>query len=145
MNRRLLRCPSLVPPPFSDGAARTTWKMLSFVLTQICAVWRNDKGIVWWLCSPARQGVRGLVACTALQSVNWLLPECKTEAHKLCKGIEWYFYATNSKLSTYTDKHWLFISGFVTLYIPENPVHSSKAGNKLLQPTQSILSMDTLI
>lgn len=44
-------------------------------------------------------------ARTALLLASWLLLECKTEAHKLHRGIKWYFYITNRELAAYTDKH----------------------------------------
>lgn len=109
---RLLRSPSLHHPP-----AFVRWSCkhymsnsVSFAFIQIGTVWRNDRGNIWWLCSPSRHSVRDFAECTALLLTSWLPLEYKTEAHKLHREIEWYFYVTNRELSAYTDKHCDFLS-----------------------------------
>lgn len=106
---------SEIPPhqiillPLLDGPASTTWVILCLLHLYKYAAWRNDRGTVWWLCSRSRHGVRDFPECTALLLASWLFLEYKTEAHKLHRGIEWYFYATNRDLFAYTDKHCDFL------------------------------------
>lgn len=69
-----------------------------------------------------------LLHVTALLLASWLLQKYKTEARKLHRGMILLCYKPGS-VCLYRQTLWLFISGFVTFYIPESHVHRSQAGN----------------
>lgn len=104
---RLLRSPSLDhPPPLLDGPASTPWVMLHLLHLY---KYTQCEGMTGALSDGCVHQLDTMWETLLHVLLCWLLLEYKTEAHKLHRGIEWYFYITNRKLPAYTGKHCDFL------------------------------------
>lgn len=103
---RLLRSPSLDhPPAFVRWSCKHSMSnAASFAFTQIYTVWRNDRGTVWWLCSPTRHDVRDTAARTALLVASGV----QNRGSQITQR-SWMILLYYKQEAAYTDKHCDFL------------------------------------